>query len=372
VVSDGEVDVVEVRGVLDLATAPRLRTVLMGCLAGGGAHIVIDLSGVELIDCTAVGTFVRMRAHAERGGGSLRAVGARGLVLEVLEITGVAKSLGGYDEPLAQDPTARDPTGAEPGEDDVSERDPGDDPAGLLLRMMAQLPPHAPERQHLRQEVIEYCLPYATALARRYRDRGEPMEDLAQVATVGLVKAIDGYDPAHGAEFTAFATPTILGEIRRHFRDKGWRIRVPRRLQELRLHMHRAESEITQRLGRAPNAADYAEYLGVGEMEVLEAMEAGRGYSPASLSAPLAPGSEATLGDPIGGLDPGLEAVESREALRDLVGLLPRREQRILTLRFFGNKTQAQIAQEIGVSQMHVSRLLAHALAQLRAALLSE
>ena len=352
--SDGDVDLVRADGVLDLATSPRLRTVLLHCLDGGCARIVVDLAGVELLDCTTVGTLVSMRGRAERAGGWLRVVGARGLVLQVLEISGVAKSLSVYDEPSPE--RAGTP----------------EDTAGLLLRMMAQFPAGAPERQHLRQEVIEHCLPYATGLARRFRDRGEPLEDLAQVATVGLVKAIDGFDPAVGSEFTAYATPTIVGEIRRYFRDKGWRIKVPRRLQELRLLITRAENDLSQRLGRAPTSADYAEHLGVNEGEVLEALDAGRSYSPASLSAPLGQDSDASLGDPLGDLDPGIEAVEAREALRDLVARLPRREQRILTLRFFGNRTQAQIADEIGVSQMHVSRLLTHALRQLREGLLAE
>jgi RNA polymerase sigma-B factor len=357
VISDGQVDLVHVEGVLDMATAPRLRTVIENCLNAGGQHLVVDVAAVDLLDCSAIGTLIRMRGRAGQAGGSLRLVGARGMVLEVLEISGVAKSLGAYDEV----------------EDALPDRGgSGDDTANVLLQMMAELPEDAPERAHLRQEAIEHCLPYAIGLARRFRDRGEPLEDLSQVATIGLVKAIDGYDPAVGSEFTAYATPTIVGEVRRYFRDKGWRIRVPRRLQEMLLLMRSREGELTQRLGRSPGVADFAEHLGVPAAEIGQALEAARGYSPASLSAPLSRDSEAVVGDPLGDLDPQMEAVEARETLRGLVRQLPQREQRIVTLRFFGNKTQAEIATEIGVSQMHVSRLLAHALSQLRAALVAE
>jgi len=350
VVSDGEVDLVHIDGVLDLATTPRLRSTLLSLVDGGSRQVAVDLARVGLIDCTAVGALVSAQARIQRKGGWLRVVGARRMVLEILEITGVAQVLGVYEEEVSEGPA-------------------GVDPVGTILRMMAQLPEDAPERPLLRNEAIEVSLPYATGLARRFRDRGEPLDDLNQVATIGLVKAVDGFDPSHGSEFTAYATPTIVGEIRRYFRDRGWRVRVPRRLQELRLAVIRAEGELSQLIGGSPTPADYARHLDVTEDDVLEALEAGRGYRPASLSAPVAPDSDAVLGDPIGDLDPHMEEVEARETLRVILVRLPLRERRILTLRFYGNRTQAEIAAELGISQMHVSRLLANALRRLRESL---
>ncbi|HET8657577.1 MAG TPA: SigB/SigF/SigG family RNA polymerase sigma factor [Micromonosporaceae bacterium] len=352
---EGDVDLVRVNGVLDLSTSPRLRTVLRGCLVDGPRHLVVDVSGVDLMDCGAVGVLVVQRGQAEQAGGSLRVTGAEGLVREVLEVTGVAKGLGLHDQ-------APRPVG------DTAD---GDDTCDVLLRIMATVPEQSAEWRWLREEVIECGLPYAESLARRFQFRGEPLEDLTQVAALGLVKAIDRYDCARGSEFFAFATPTILGEIKRYFRDKGWRIRVPRRLQELRLRLGRVETELAQQLGRTPLPTDYARHLEVAERDVLAALAAASSYRPASLSAPLGPDTDAVLADPLGSPDPGLDAVENSESLRVLIGRLPHREQRILLLRFFGNMTQAQIAAEVGLSQMHVSRLLARTLGVLREGLLA-
>jgi RNA polymerase sigma-B factor len=359
----GEVDLVEVQGILDIATTPRLRTMLLGGLADGARRLVVDLSGASLIDCTAIGVFFAVRGHAERQGGTVRAVAARGMVLQVLEVTGVAKCLGAYDSvevALAGGGTGR------PAEDE--DRTAGD-AAQILLRVMGHLPPDAPGRRELRAEAIELSLPLATGLARRFHDRGEPQEDLDQVATLGLVKAVDGYDPSLGTEFTSYAVPTILGEVRRHFRDRGWRIRVPRRLQELRLSLQRAHGDLTQRLGRTPSAADLAGYLKVPEADILAAQEAAAAYRPTSLSEPTRPDSDGVLGDRLASHDRGLDTVDNRESLRPALAKLPRREQRIVAMRYFGNMTQAQIAQEIGISQMHVSRLLASSLDRLRRAM---
>jgi len=244
---------------------------------------------------------------------------------------------------------------------------------GALLARLVALPADHPDRVAARAEVIRDCLPMARYLARRYRDRGEPLDDLVQVATVGLIKAVDGYDPARGVPFASYAVPTIVGELKRHFRDKGWSLRVPRRMQELRQEIGRATDELTHRLGRSPTVADLAHQLGIGEEDVLAGLECGQAYSTLSLSSPL-PGDEsgAELSDLIGDEDPDLEGVEQREALRPLIARLPRREQRILAMRFFGNMTQSQIAAATGISQMHVSRLLSHALAVLREGLLAD
>jgi RNA polymerase sigma-B factor len=241
------------------------------------------------------------------------------------------------------------------------------DSASDLLAMMAGLPHDHPSRARLRDNVIEAWLPLAHHLANRFSGRGEPMEDLVQTAAVGLIKAVDKFDPERGVEFAAYAIPTIIGEIKRHFRDRTWDIRVPRRLQELRLSLSEATSTLMQRLGRSPTVADLSAHLGVSEEEVLEGLEGARAYNAVSLSTPTTDGDRATeLGDLLGSEDGEFELAELRVALGPALAALDQREQRILTLRFYGNMTQSQIAEQIGVSQMHVSRLLARALAKLR------
>ena len=221
--------------------------------------------------------------------------------------------------------------------------------------------------------MVRLHLPLVEYLARRFRNRGEPYDDLVQVATIGLIKSIDRFDADRGVEFSTYATPTIVGEIKRHFRDKGWTIRVPRRLQELKLSLTRATSELAQRNGRAPTIAELARHLDMSDEDVIEGMESANAYSAVSLDAPESSdvGSPA-VADSLGVQDEALEGVEYRESLKPLLEGLPPREKRILLLRFFGNQTQSQIAGELGISQMHVSRLLARTLAQLRAGLLAE
>lgn len=236
-----------------------------------------------------------------------------------------------------------------------------------LLNALAALPAHHPSRAALRDRVIEAFLPLAYHLAHRFGGRGEPVEDLAQTATVGLIKAVDRYDPGRGVEFAGYAIPTIIGEIKRHFRDRTWDIRVPRRLQELRLSLSEATSTLLQNLGRSPTVADLAAHLGISEEDVLEGLEGARAYNAVSLSTPASDSERgAVLGDLIGAEDSEFELAELRVALGPAMAALDQREQRILTLRFYGNMTQSQIAEHVGVSQMHVSRLLTRALARLR------
>jgi RNA polymerase sigma-B factor len=358
-----ETDLVAVQGTLDIATTPRLRTLLLGRIANGARQLIVDLSETDMIDCTAVGVFFFVREHAEQHGGTLRAVAAHGIALRVLEVTGVAKTLGAYD-------TLDETLTALTGDGTAGPADEG--AAQVLLRVMGHLPPDAPERTELRAEAIELSLPFATGLARRFRNRGEPQEDLDQVATVGLMKAVDGYDPSLGTEFTSYAAPTILGEVRRYFRDRGWRIRVPRRLQELRIGIHRALGDLTQQLGRTPTVADLAGYLDVPEEDILAAQGAASAYRPGSLSEPTGSDSSTVVADRLATEERGLDAVVNRESLRPALAKLPRREQRILAMRFFGNMTQTQIALEIGISQMHVSRLLAASLERLRTTLVED
>jgi RNA polymerase sigma-B factor len=228
-----------------------------------------------------------------------------------------------------------------------------------------------PERGELRDRLVEMHLPLVEHLARRFRNRGEPLDDLVQVATIGLIKSVDRFDTERGVEFSTYATPTIVGEIKRHFRDRGWAVRVPRRLQELRLQLTTATSELSQQLGRAPTVAELATHLKLSEEEVLEGLESANAYSTLSLDVPEQGDEEApAVVDSLGSEDEALEGVEYRESLKPLLERLPPREKKILLLRFFGNMTQSQIAAEIGISQMHVSRLLARTLAQLREDLL--
>jgi RNA polymerase sigma-B factor len=236
-----------------------------------------------------------------------------------------------------------------------------------LFERLAQLPPDDPERARIRATLVELHLPLVEYLARRFRNRGEWLDDLTQVATIGLIKSIDRFDLERGVEFSTYATPTIVGEIKRHFRDKGWAVRVPRRLQELKLSLTKAIGDLAQREGRAPTVSELAAHLQMSEEEVLEGLESANAYSTVSLDAPDSGDEDApAVADSLGMVDDALEGVEYRESLKPLLERLPPREKKILLLRFFGNMTQSQIAAELGISQMHVSRLLARTLAQLR------
>ncbi|OII62048.1 RNA polymerase subunit sigma [Streptomyces sp. CC53] len=244
--------------------------------------------------------------------------------------------------------------------------------ARAMFVELRQLPDGSPERAELRNQLVRMHLPLVEHLARRFRNRGEPLDDLTQVATIGLIKSVDRFDPERGVEFSTYATPTVVGEIKRHFRDKGWAVRVPRRLQELRLSLTSATAELSQLHGRSPTVHELAEKLGISEEEVLEGLESANAYSTLSLDVPDTDDEAPAVADTLGAEDEALEGVEYRESLKPLLEDLPPREKRILLLRFFGNMTQSQIAQEVGISQMHVSRLLARTLAQLRERLLVE
>ncbi|MEU3750762.1 MULTISPECIES: RNA polymerase sigma factor SigF [Streptomyces] len=244
--------------------------------------------------------------------------------------------------------------------------------ARALFVELRGLPEGSPEKAELRNRLVRMHLPLVEHLARRFRNRGEPLDDLTQVATIGLIKSVDRFDPERGVEFSTYATPTVVGEIKRHFRDKGWAVRVPRRLQELRLSLTTATAELSQQHGRSPTVHELAERLGISEEEVLEGLESANAYSTLSLDVPDTDDESPAVADTLGAEDEALEGVEYRESLKPLLEDLPPREKRILLLRFFGNMTQSQIAQEVGISQMHVSRLLARTLAQLREKLLVE
>ena len=221
--------------------------------------------------------------------------------------------------------------------------------------------------ERTRAELIEAHIGLAEYLARRFNNRGEPLDDLVQVASTGLIKAVDRFEPERGLEFSTYATHTIVGELKRHFRDKGWAVRVPRRMQELHLRLSTLVSTLNQDLGRSPTIPEIATAAGVSEEEVLEAMEAGQAYRFTSLDAPV-PGEDAggSLATSLGEDDANMVDVEHRVALSPLLAKLPARQQKIIHLRFFEGLTQSEIATRLGISQMHVSRLLARSLAQLR------
>ena len=238
-----------------------------------------------------------------------------------------------------------------------------------MFEQLAALEAGTQEHEAIRAALIERHLPLVTFMARKFADRGEPLDDLIQVGTIGLIKAIDRYDLGRGFEFSTFATPTIVGEIKRHFRDKTWAIRVPRRLQELGAAVNKATTELTQKLDRSPTPKEIAKHLGVTLDDVVEAIESNAAYS--TISTDSGTEDNPSLNDRVGSLDDALEGVEYRESLRPLLARLDDREKRILQMRFFENQSQGAIAAELGISQMHVSRILNKTLAQLREDLLN-
>jgi RNA polymerase sigma-B factor len=220
-----------------------------------------------------------------------------------------------------------------------------------------------------REQLIEQYMSLVRSLARRYSYRGEQLDDLVQIGAIGLIKAIDRFDVDRGVELTTYATPNIIGEIKRHFRDKGWSVRVPRGLQELNVQLSRLIEEKTVELGRSPTIAELAEAAGADEEEVLEALESGRAYSSVSLSAGTGGQEEDGDLDPLeslGAEEPQYEVSEDRAVLAPGFRVLDERERKILHLRFFKGLTQSQIAQQVGISQMHVSRLIRRALEKIR------
>ena len=222
----------------------------------------------------------------------------------------------------------------------------------------------------LRERLVEQHLGLAYQLARRYGNRGESQDDLVQVASVALILAVDRFDPSKGFEFSTFATRTVLGELKRHFRDRGWAVRAPRRIQELYLEVSAATEVLTQELGHPPTVKELAARTGATEDGVLEALEAGQGYRANSIDAPGR--QEGPVSSRLGDIDAGFEGTEDHQVLVDAMATLSERERHIVRLRFVDGLTQSEIASEIGVSQMHVSRLLAASLATLRESFVKE
>ncbi|MBO0675890.1 SigB/SigF/SigG family RNA polymerase sigma factor [Mycolicibacterium sp. S2-37] len=237
-----------------------------------------------------------------------------------------------------------------------------------LFRLLRAMPAESHEFARQRELIVTRCLPLADHIAFRYHRKGENLDDLVQIARVGLMHAVNRYDPDTGSNFLSYAVPTMLGEIRRHFRDNGWAMHVPRRLKDLHVQITRVTPNLTQTLGRAPTATDLAGELGVDRQEVVECLVAGDAYSVRSIDSPIS-GSDDTarsLADTIGAVDADMDHITDRESLRPLLAALTERERTVISLRFFASMTQTQIAEQIGVSQMQVSRILANTLKQLR------
>ncbi|MER0244367.1 RNA polymerase sigma factor SigF [Streptomyces sp. HSW2009] len=283
-----------------------------------------------------------------------------------------ARTFGAADG--AANGTSPETAGAAPGgpADGVSARERRSADARALTQVLfaelSGLTAGTPEHTRVRTALIEANLPLVRYAAARFRSRNEPMEDVVQVGTIGLINAIDRFDPHRGVQFPTFAMPTVVGEIKRYFRDNVRTVHVPRRLHELWVQVSGATEDLTVLHGRSPTTAEIAQHLGIGEDEVLACIEAGRSYHATSLEAAQEGDGLPGLLDRLGYEDPALAGVEHRDLVRHLLVQLPEREQRILLLRYYSNLTQSQISAELGVSQMHVSRLLSRSFARLRSA----
>ncbi|MFD4355615.1 RNA polymerase sigma factor SigF [Nocardia sp. NPDC058519] len=243
----------------------------------------------------------------------------------------------------------------------------GYDDVSALFERLAATEPGSVAHAVARDALINRCIPLADHIARKFSGRGEPFDDLSQVARVGLVHAVDRFDLSRGSNFLSFAVPTIMGEVRRYFRDNTWAMRVPRRVKETHLRIGAAVDQLSQRLGRSPTAKEIAAELDVDPDEVTQAVIAGNAYQPTSIdAASIGRDSDASLLDTLGEEESQFDRVEEYIAVRPLLAGLPERERRILTMRFFESMTQTQIASQLGISQMHVSRILAKTLARLR------
>lgn len=233
---------------------------------------------------------------------------------------------------------------------------------------MKRLPAESHEYARARERIVRRCLPMADHVARHFNNRGEALEDLTQVARLGLVNAVDRFDAEKGSNFVAFAVPTMMGEVRRYFRDHGWTMHVPRRIRDLHVQISRARTYLTQELGRAPTAGELAATLEIEHQLVVECLVAADAYQLRSIDAPVESGDNRPrmVADTMGHTDDGIDKVLDRTAVRPLLEALPELERQVLYMRFFESKTQSQIAAAIGTSQMQVSRILSRTLAKLR------
>jgi RNA polymerase sigma-B factor len=279
---------------------------------------------------------------------------------------GLSESSQAAEAPLAGLPWIEDATQVAP--QDAREL------SKLFFDRLAELEEGTHEYQYARNTLIELNLSLVRFAAARFRNRSGDMEDIIQVGTIGLIKAIDRFDLSREVEFTTFAVPYIVGEIKRFFRDTSWSVHVPRRLQELRIELSKATDELSRTLGRAPTTGELAEYLRLTPEEVVEGLVASNGYTANSLDVPVDENEDSgggTYADRLGDIDPGLEGVENLQSLKPLIAELEPRDRQILQMRFGDEMTQAEIGAQLGISQMHVSRLLSRVLARLRRSLLT-
>jgi RNA polymerase sigma-B factor len=245
--------------------------------------------------------------------------------------------------------------------------------AEALLGELGELSEQDPRREDIRSELVRMHLPIVRGIARRYAQYDEPIEDVQQAAMLGLVKAINRYDSERGERFLAYAGPTMTGEVKRHFRDRTWLLRMPRRLQELRLAMREARRDFFRDHNRSPTVPEIAGILEISEEEAIEVIGAFDAYRPMSLDTPVGDEEDAeTFGELIGERDSAIEDAVDHIAIRPLLDQLPERERMIILYRFYGNKTQTEIAELMNLSQMHVSRLISRTLAQLHTELLKD
>ncbi|WP_286150042.1 SigB/SigF/SigG family RNA polymerase sigma factor [Mycobacterium sp. ST-F2] len=238
----------------------------------------------------------------------------------------------------------------------------------MMVAVLRQLPPDSAAYARQLEPIVLRCCPLADRVARHFDRRGENLEDLTQVARVGLLQAVNRFDPTRGSRFVAYALPTMMGELRRYFRDYGWKVHVPRRIRDRQHDIACATAYLTNDLKRAPTIEELAEELDLDRGEVVESIVAAKAYQPQSLDVNVTDDDSRAqvLGDSLGDMDAGFDRVTDRESVRSLLAALPQREQKVLYLRYFGAMTQRQIADSIGVSQMHVSRILDRTLRELR------
>jgi RNA polymerase sigma-B factor len=338
---------VSVRGVLDRDAMNAVEAVLEAAVDDVG--VVVDLARVRLLDAHSVGELVTAYRRADAAGRELLIRGVHGPPLRILQLTGL-------DELVDESPRPRAGQAA-------------DRTIEYLLRARDRYARGPVCRDDLRRLAIAHGMGMALGLARPYRRRGESAEDVEQVAMLGLIKAIDGFDPAAPNTFPAYAFPTITGEIKRYFRDRARPIRPPRGVQETILELNSGRQQLTHRLRRSPTVAELAGHMRLSGEQVLEALEATQVAWPTSLSTSVAGEEDLVLSDLIGGPDHGMDMVDFRESVRPLVADLPLRTKHILLMRFYGELTQSQIAEHLGVSQMQISRLLRDTLDRLRAGL---
>ena len=377
------VPVVEAPAEIDIITAEQLRALLLRAAGGGHPAVVVDMT--RTVSCGSPGLHTVLRAHKRitSEGGELRlVVPADGAVPKILNRTGLDHVLSCFPslaQALARRPLPWSGTASsgltrqnrEPGREEVrlslhAELDALSDNA--LLARLRRLPRDSFEREAICEILVSRYAGLVRSCVRPYRQSPEPAEDLLQVGYVGLLKAINSFDARLGDSLGAYAQPCISGEIKRHFRDRRWQMRVRRQDQELLLEMRAAEETLTQQFGRMPDDRELAWHLAVPEDHVREARQAYLAFSTCSLDAPVAHGDDpCLLAEVLGEDDPAVTHSVDIEAVRAHLDELPEREQRILMLRFYGNLTQEQIGDRLGISQMHVSRLLDRALTYLRA-----